>query len=144
MGEKLACLPNGTCGNCEPCRQGRPLFCVNGRPLSGGFGDGMSVAIMDVATTMGFDRERFIEALMAGSAQSFALKVAPGFVRPRSGLGAPGSFNGLHDLLKKDVDHCRKLPPSDPVAMQALLASCEVMLARIRRAADEAEAARST
>jgi hypothetical protein len=45
---------------------------------------------------------------------------------------------GLHDLLKKDVDHCRELPPSDPVAMQALLASCEAMLARIRRAAAEA------
>jgi 3-hydroxyisobutyrate dehydrogenase len=99
---------------------------------------GMSAAIVDVAIAMGFDRERIIEALMAGSAQSFALKVAPGFVRPRSGLGAPSSIMGLHDLLKKDVDHCRNLPPSDPIAMKALLASCEVMLARIRRAAGEA------
>jgi len=102
---------------------------------------GMSAAIVDVATAMGFERDKFIEILMSGSAQSFALKVAPGFVRKRSGLGAPGSFMGLHDLLKKDVDHCRHLPPSDPVALQALLASCEVMLARIRRAAEEAEPA---
>ena len=101
---------------------------------------GMSASIIDVAVALGFDREKITEALMAGSAQSFALKVAPGFVRPRSGgLGAPNSFMGLHDLLKKDVDHCRDLPPSDPVAMRALLASCEVMLARIRRAAEEAE-----
>jgi 3-hydroxyisobutyrate dehydrogenase-like beta-hydroxyacid dehydrogenase len=103
---------------------------------------GMSAAIVDVAMAMGFDRDQFIAALMAGSAQSFALKVAPGFVRPRSGVGAPSSFMGLHDLLKKDVDHCRNLPRSEPVAMEALLASCEVMLARIRRAAAEAEAAR--
>jgi 3-hydroxyisobutyrate dehydrogenase-like beta-hydroxyacid dehydrogenase len=100
---------------------------------------GMSAAIVDVAMSMGFDRDQIIEALMAGSAQSFALKVAPGFVRPRTGMGAPSSFMGLYDLLKKDVDHARDLPASDPVAMQALLASCEVMLARIRRAADEAE-----
>jgi 3-hydroxyisobutyrate dehydrogenase len=102
---------------------------------------GMSSAIVDVAAAMGFDREQIIAALMAGSAQSFALKVAPGFVRPRSGMGAPGSIMGLHDLLKKDVELCRKLPPSDPVAMDGLLAACEVMLARIRRAAAEAEAA---
>jgi 3-hydroxyisobutyrate dehydrogenase-like beta-hydroxyacid dehydrogenase len=100
---------------------------------------GMSAAIVDVAVALGFERDQFIEVLMSGSAQSFALKVAPGFVRKRSGLGATGSFMGLHDLLKKDVDHCRELPPSDPVAMQALLASCEAMLARIRRAAVEAE-----
>jgi 3-hydroxyisobutyrate dehydrogenase len=99
---------------------------------------GMSAAIVDVAMTLGFERDRFTEILMSGSAQSFALKVAPGFVRKRSGLGATGSFMGLHDLLKKDVDHCRALPPSDAVAMQALLASCETMLARIRRAAVEA------
>jgi 3-hydroxyisobutyrate dehydrogenase-like beta-hydroxyacid dehydrogenase len=104
---------------------------------------GMSAAIVDVATALGFERDSFIEILMSGSAQSFALKVAPGFVRKRSGLGAPGSFMGLHDLLKKDVDHCRDLPPSDPVAMQALLASCETMLARIRRAAAEAESTSS-
>lgn len=103
---------------------------------------GMSAAIVDVATAMGFDRDQIIAALMNGSAQSFALKVAPGFVRPRGGMGAPSSLMGLHDLLKKDVDHCRHLPPSDPVAMEGLLASCEVMLARIRRAAAEAEAAK--
>jgi 3-hydroxyisobutyrate dehydrogenase-like beta-hydroxyacid dehydrogenase len=102
---------------------------------------GMSAAIVDVAVAMGFDREQIIAALMAGSAQSFALKVAPGFVRPRSALGAPGSLMGLHDLLKKDVELCRNLPPSDPAAMQALLASCEAMLARLKRAIKETEAA---
>jgi 3-hydroxyisobutyrate dehydrogenase len=99
---------------------------------------GMSAAIVDVAVAMGFDRDKFIETLMSGSAQSYALKAAPRFVQKRTGLGSTGSFMGLHDLLKKDVDLCRDLPPSDPVAMQALLASCEAMLARIKRAAAEA------
>jgi 3-hydroxyisobutyrate dehydrogenase len=101
---------------------------------------GMSAAIMDVAKGMGFDTDTLTEAFAAGSANSFALKVGPGFVKPREGLGATGSFIGLHDLLKKDVDHCRDLPTSDPVALAALLASCDTMLARIKRAADEAEA----
>jgi 3-hydroxyisobutyrate dehydrogenase len=100
---------------------------------------GMSAAIVDVALSMGFDRDTIIEALQAGSAQSFALRVAPGMVRPREGLGATGSTMGLHDLLKKDVDHCRELPASDPVSLDALLASCDAMLARLRRAAAEAE-----
>jgi 3-hydroxyisobutyrate dehydrogenase-like beta-hydroxyacid dehydrogenase len=95
---------------------------------------GMSAAIIDVAMALGFDPEQLTEALAAGSAQSFALKVGPGFVRSDRGM----AHMDLHDLLKKDVDHCRKLPPSDPVAMDALLASCEAMLARLRRAAQEA------
>ncbi len=98
---------------------------------------GMSAAIVDVAVGMGFDRDTIIEALQAGSAQSFALRVAPGMVRPREGLGATGSIMGLHDLLKKDVDHCRDLPVADQVSLDALLASCDAMLARLRRVAAE-------
>ena len=97
---------------------------------------GMSAAILDVGEKLGFDREQLRGALMAGSAQSFALQAVPGLLRPR-GPGAPGTHESLHDLLKKDVDLARNLPPSDPVAMHALLASCEAMLNRIRRAAAE-------
>ncbi len=73
---------------------------------------------------------------MAGSAQSFALQAVPGLLRPR-GPGAPGTYESLHELLKKDVDLARDLPPSDEAAMNALIASCEVMLNRIKRAAAE-------
>ena len=97
----------------------------------------MSAAIVDVAESLGFDRQQLVDAFMAGSAQSFALKVAPEFVRPREGAGATGSFISLHDLLKKDVDHARALPTSETEAMTALVASCEAMLTRIRRAAAE-------
>jgi len=100
---------------------------------------GMSTAIVDIGMDMGFDRQQLIDAFQAGSAQSFAMKVGPGMVLPREGLGAPGTFMGLHDLLRKDVDHCRDLPVSETTALSALLASCDTMLARIRRAAAEAE-----
>lgn len=100
---------------------------------------GMSAAIVDIGVDMGFDRQQLIDAFQAGSAQSFAMKVGPGMVLPREGLGAPGTFMGLHDLLKKDVDHCRDLPVSETTALSGLLASCDLMLARIRRAASEAE-----
>lgn len=98
---------------------------------------GMSAAILDVGETLGFDRTELSAALMAGSAQSFALKAVPGLLRPR-GTGAPGSHDTLHDLLKKDVDHARDLAPDANPAMKALLASCESMLNRIKQAAGEA------
>ena len=53
---------------------------------------GMSAAIVDIGISMGFERQQLIDALMAGSAQSFALGVGPRFVLPREGTGAPGSF----------------------------------------------------
>ena len=95
---------------------------------------GMSAAIVELGEKLNFDRQQLIDALMAGSAQSFALKVGPGMVQPR-GDDPQAYFASLHDLLKKDVDHARILTdPSDP-ALQALLASCESMLDGIKRAA---------
>ena len=95
---------------------------------------GMAAAILDVGDRLGFDREQLRQALMAGSAQGFALQAVPGLLRPR-GPGAPGQFDSLHDLLKKDVDHARGLAPATDSAMAALLASCEAMLNRVKRAA---------
>lgn len=90
---------------------------------------GMSNAIVDIGVDMGFDRQQLIDAFMAGSAQSFALRVGPGFT-------APGRDHmDLHDLLKKDVDHCRDLPTGEAAALSGLLAASDVMLARLRRAA---------
>jgi 3-hydroxyisobutyrate dehydrogenase-like beta-hydroxyacid dehydrogenase len=100
---------------------------------------GMSAAIVDVGVDMGFDRQQLIDAFMAGSAQSFALGVGPRMVQPRTGVGAPSTFTGLYDLLKKDVDHCRRLPVHETQALSGLLASCDIMLSRIRRAAIEAD-----
>lgn len=100
---------------------------------------GMSAAIVDVGISMGFERQALIDALMAGSAQSFALGVGPRFVLPREGAGATGSFLGLHDLLKKDVEHAAELPTTETAALRGLLDAADFMLDRIRRAAVEAE-----
>ena len=95
---------------------------------------GMSAAILDLGDKLHFDREQLRQALMAGSAQGFALHAVPGLLRPR-GPGAPGNFDSLYELLKKDVDHARPLASAEDVSIAALLASCQSMLDRIKAAA---------
>jgi 3-hydroxyisobutyrate dehydrogenase len=98
---------------------------------------GMSAAIVDVGAKLGFDTEKLCEALMAGSAQSFALKTSPGWIK-KSALNTRARLLDLHDLLKKDVDHAASLLPAGDPAMAALLASCEAMLDRLKVAAAQA------
>lgn len=95
---------------------------------------GMSTAIVDIGLSMGFERQQLIDALMAGSAQSFALGVGPRFVQPREGAGATGSIRGLHDLLKKDLEHATQLPTDQLMAMRHLVDAGSFMIARLRRA----------
>jgi len=73
---------------------------------------------------------------MIGSAQGFALQAVPGLVGWRDGIDAP-YLDDIHDLLAKDVIHAAELAPADDPAMAGLQASCHVMLARVKRAADE-------
>ncbi len=94
---------------------------------------GMSAAIIDIGIDMGFERQQLIDAFMAGSAQSFALRVGPGFVTPGR------DHMDLHDLLGKDVDHARSLPTAETAARDGLVAASEVLLARLRRAAGKVE-----
>jgi 3-hydroxyisobutyrate dehydrogenase-like beta-hydroxyacid dehydrogenase len=97
---------------------------------------GMAAAILDLGEKLSFDREQLRRALMAGSAQGFALQAVPGLLRAR-GPDARSGFESLHELLKKDVDHASHLAAADDVSMKALLASCQAMLNRIKQAADE-------
>jgi len=89
---------------------------------------GLSAAILDLGERLNFDREQLRQALMAGSAQGFALRAVPGLLRPE-GAGA------LRELLKKDVDHARTLAPADDVAMATLMPAAQAMLDRLSRAA---------
>lgn len=43
LGDNVAVMPRGFCGDCPPCRAGRPLFCEVGPQQSGGFGERMVV-----------------------------------------------------------------------------------------------------
>ena len=81
-----------------------------------------ALAIALAATTANRD------ALLAGSAESFALQAVPGLLRPE-GAGA------LRQLLGKDLDHARKLAPESDASMAALVHAAESMLERLDRAA---------
>jgi 3-hydroxyisobutyrate dehydrogenase-like beta-hydroxyacid dehydrogenase len=101
---------------------------------------GMSAAILDVGDMLQFDREQLKDALNKGSAQSFALNVAPGMIGWRPGHTAQ-SLEDLHELLKKDHDHAAELLPADDPAVAALLLSSSWLLDRIKRSAAERRAA---
>jgi 3-hydroxyisobutyrate dehydrogenase-like beta-hydroxyacid dehydrogenase len=94
-------------------------------------GYGLSAAILELGGKLGFEREELRQALLAGSAQSFALQVVPGLLRP-SGAGATGTAQSLHDLLKKDVDHAAALVDRGEPELQVLLASAEAMLGALK------------
>jgi 3-hydroxyisobutyrate dehydrogenase len=82
---------------------------------------GMSAHILDLGEHLGFDRAQLHEMLMAGSAQSFALKVVPGFVQP-------DRLENMRTLLGKDVEHARHLADPELPAMQALIPAAQSMI----------------
>ncbi len=41
VGDRIASLPVGACGDCTMCKAGHTLYCPNGTPLFGGFGERM-------------------------------------------------------------------------------------------------------
>lgn len=82
---------------------------------------GMSAHILDLGEHLGFDRGQLHEMLMAGSAQSFALKVVPGFVQPER-------LENMRTLLGKDVEHARHLADADLPAMRALIPAAQSMI----------------
>jgi 3-hydroxyisobutyrate dehydrogenase len=82
---------------------------------------GMSAHILDLGEHLGFDRDALQAMLMAGSAQSFALKVVPGFI-------APDRVDNMRTLLGKDVNHARGLADPDLPAMKALIPAAESMI----------------
>ncbi len=82
---------------------------------------GMSAHILDLGEHLGFDRAQLHEMLMAGSAQSFALRVVPGFVQPER-------LENMRTLLSKDVEHARHLADPDLPAMRALIPAAQSMI----------------
>lgn len=89
---------------------------------------GMSAAILDLGEKLDFDREQLRQALLAGSADSFALRAVPGLLRP---AGA----EAMRELLGKDLAHARELAPVSDTSMAALVTAAESMIARLALAA---------
>ncbi len=82
---------------------------------------GMSAHILDLGEHLGFDRMQLHAMLMSGSAQSFALRVVPGFT-------APERLENMRTLLGKDVEHARHLADADMPAMKALIPAAQSMI----------------
>lgn len=97
---------------------------------------GLAASILDLGVQLEFDREQLRAALQRGSAQSFALQVAPTMMGLRDGQTAESVLD-LRNLLEKDVRLSAELADRDNVAMSALQDACEVLLARMERAAAE-------
>ena len=89
---------------------------------------GLAASILDLGVKLNFDREELRAALQRGSAQSFAMQVAPSMMGLREGQTAE-LVRDLRNLLEKDVRLSAKLAPADDVAMVALQDACEVLLA---------------
>lgn len=97
---------------------------------------GLAASILDLGVELDFDREQLREALQRGSAQSFALQVAPTMMGLRDGQTAESVLD-LRNLLEKDVRLSADLAEPDNVAMSALQDACEVLLSRMDRAAKD-------
>lgn len=97
---------------------------------------GLAASILDLGVELDFDREQLRAALQRGSAQSFALQVAPTMMGLREGQTSDSVLD-LRSLLEKDVTLSAELAPADNVAMRALQDACRVLLARMERAAHD-------
>jgi 3-hydroxyisobutyrate dehydrogenase len=90
---------------------------------------GMAAHILELGEHLGFDRDQLRAMLMAGSAQGFAMRVAPAFVTPER---APNMLT----LLGKDVDHARHLAEPDNASLRALLAAAQSMVDLLKEKTD--------
>ncbi|MGE3692992.1 MAG: NAD(P)-dependent oxidoreductase [Novosphingobium sp.] len=125
----------GTVTHLGPLGRGLEGKLLNNLTSTAGYG--LAVSILAVARDLGFDEEALRQAMLGGSAQSYSLMVAPGLLNPR-GHGATGTAEGLHDLLKKDVDHAMELAGEDNPNALVLRAAAEAMLQALRDKAGKA------
>jgi 3-hydroxyisobutyrate dehydrogenase len=82
---------------------------------------GMAAHILELGEHLGFDRDQLKDMLLAGSAQGFAMRVAPNFVLPERAAN-------MRDLLGKDVKLASHLAAADHPSLKALLAAAESMI----------------
>jgi 3-hydroxyisobutyrate dehydrogenase len=87
---------------------------------------GLAAAVLELGERLRFDREALRQALLAGSADGFALRAIPGLLKPEL---APW----LHTILGKDLEHAKTLFDSDDPALAALLPAAESMIQRLER-----------
>lgn len=87
---------------------------------------GMAAAILDLGERLQFDREQLRQALLAGSADGFALRAIPGLLQPERAAW-------LHEILSKDLEHARQLSAAVEPAASALFPAAQSMIDRLAR-----------
>jgi 3-hydroxyisobutyrate dehydrogenase len=87
---------------------------------------GMAAAILDLGERLQFDREQLRQALLAGSADGFALRAIPGLLQPERAAW-------LHQILSKDIEHARQLSAASDPAVSALFPAAQSMIERLAR-----------
>lgn len=69
LGDKVACMPKSGCGHCDACREGRLLFCPNGRGLGEGFSQYIAVptsAAVQLPRTLSLSDGALVEPMACG------------------------------------------------------------------------------
>ena len=122
----------GTVAHLGPVGRGLEGKLLNNLTSTAGYG--LAASILALAEELGFDPGILRQALLLGSGQSFALQVTPGLLNP-SGVGATSTLMGLHDLLKKDVDHAAELAGPDNPHTRVLLAAAQAMFDALKQRA---------
>ena len=120
----------GTVAHLGPLGRGLEGKLLNNLTSTAGYG--LAVSILSIARELGFDEETLRQAMLLGSAQSYALQVTPGLLRPH-GHGAVGTLEGLYGTLKKDTDHAAELAGRDDPHTQVLMTAVRAMLDALQR-----------
>ena len=124
----------GTLAHLGPLGRGLEGKLLNNLTSTAGYG--LAVSILSIARELGFDQETLRQAMLLGSAQSYALQVTPGLLRPH-GHGAVGTLEGLYDTLKKDTDHGAELAGRDNPHTRVLMTAVQAMLDALQARAKE-------
>lgn len=69
IGDPVACMPKSGCGHCEACREGRLLFCPNGKGIGQGFSEYVAVptvAAVPLPRTLSLSDGALIEPMACG------------------------------------------------------------------------------
>jgi len=144
VGDKVAVMPIGTCGACQNCRDGRPLFCLKGVPVFGGFGERLvlpATSAFAMPASMSFADGALVEPMACGrkalrvaafkpgdrvlvlGAGNMALSIIYWARLMGAGRIAVASRSAKRDdiVMAMGADACIRLSEEDPAAVERAL-----------------------
>lgn len=144
VGDRLAAMPMSGCGVCEPCREGRLLFCQNGKALAAGFAEYLAIpvnAAVKLPQTLSFADGAMVEPMacglraltdadMRGGEQILVLgagSMAMAVVWWARRLGAGRIIVASRSARRREIahtfgaDHFHSFAEDDPAELQSML-----------------------